>query len=132
MRRLFVIVLGAAVVAAAALWFLSAPTHVAFAEPGEPDLARGEEMFWAGGCASCHAAPGAADDDRLVLTGGLAIKSDFGTFYAPNISSDSTAGIGDWTLQQFVDAMKAGTSPEGTHLYPSFPYTSYVHMEISD
>lgn len=132
MRGLIVAVLGVAVVAAAALWFLSAPKHVTFSPPGDPDLARGEEMFWAGGCASCHAAPGAKDDDKLILSGGLALKSDFGTFYAPNISSDATAGIGDWTLQQFVNAMKAGTSPDNTHLYPSFPYTSYARMEISD
>ena len=132
MRGLIVAVLGVAVVAAAALWFLSAPTHSKFAPPGEPDVARGEEVFWAGGCSSCHAAPGAKGDDKLVLAGGLAIKSDFGTFYAPNISSNDVAGIGGWTLQQFVDAMTQGTSPEGTHLYPSFPYTSYTRMTISD
>lgn len=132
MRGLIVAVLGVAVVAAAALWFLSAPTYLKFLPPGDPDLARGEEVFWAGGCASCHAAPGAKDDDKLILSGGLALKSDFGTFYAPNISSDATAGIGDWTLQQFVNAMTQGTAPGGTHLYPSFPYTSYTRMEISD
>lgn len=132
MRGLIVVLLGVAVVAAAVLWFLTAPTHRQFASPGEPDLARGEEVFWAGGCTSCHAAPGAKGDDKLVLAGGLAIKSDFGTFFAPNISSNDAVGIGGWTLQQFVDAMTQGTSPEGTHLYPSFPYTSYTRMTISD
>ncbi|MEX3008058.1 c-type cytochrome [Hoeflea sp. TYP-13] len=135
MRKLLLAVLVLAVIAAAVMWFLTAPGKLgesAFANLSEPDLARGEEMFWAGGCASCHAAPGAKGDDKLVLAGGLEINSDFGTFYAPNISSDTTAGIGGWTFEQFANAMKKGTSPEGQHLYPSFPYTSYTRISMSD
>jgi hypothetical protein len=49
--------------------------------------AAGETLFWAGGCASCHAAPGAEGDARLVLSGGVRLESDFGTFIGPNISS---------------------------------------------
>lgn len=135
MRRIFGFLILIAVAAAIVLWFLSAPGRLdeaAFAGLGEPDLARGKEMFWAGGCASCHAAPGAKGDDKLLLSGGLAINSDFGTFYAPNISPDKDAGIGNWTFRQFANAMKKGTSPQGTHLYPSFPYTSYTRMAMSD
>jgi mono/diheme cytochrome c family protein len=132
MGRFILAVIVLAVVVATGLWFASGPTYLTFDPPGEPDLANGEKVFWAGGCTSCHAAPGAKGDDKLVLSGGLAIKSDFGTFHAPNISSDATHGIGDWTLQQFADAMTQGTAPGGTHLYPSFPYTSYSRMEISD
>ncbi|MDA8870981.1 cytochrome c, partial [Rhizobiaceae bacterium] len=96
------------------------------------DAAKGERVFWAGGCASCHAAPGSTDDARLVLAGGLALKTPFGTFHAPNISSDSEAGIGAWTPLDFVNAMQRGLSPEGEHLYPSFPYASYAHMAQAD
>src|SRR5690606_40256982 len=64
-------------------------------------------IFWAGGCASCHAAPGASGDDRKILGGGLELVSDFGTFIAPNISP-SDQGIGGWTLQDFVNAMLKG------------------------
>ncbi len=81
---------------------------------------------------SCHAAPGAADDQKLVLSGGLALKSPFGTFHAPNISPDETAGIGAWTLAEFGDAMKRGTGRGGEHLYPSFPYASYARMTVKD
>jgi mono/diheme cytochrome c family protein len=31
-----------------------------------------------------------------------------------------------------VTALWDGTSPEGFHLYPAFPYTSYRHMELND
>jgi mono/diheme cytochrome c family protein len=87
-------------------------------------------MFYAGGCASCHAVPKQPDKTRL--GGGLALNSAFGTFYVPNISSDPKDGIGAWTDAQFVTAMTKGTSPSGEHLYPAFPYTSYQRMTFND
>lgn len=128
-----IVVLGA--IGAGAFLFLTAPERLpaeAWAAAGAPDLANGERIFHAGGCASCHAAPGAADDQKLVLAGGLALKSPFGTFHAPNISPDETAGIGAWTLAEFGDAMKRGTGRDGEHLYPSFPYASYARMTVKD
>lgn len=96
------------------------------------DPVRGETVFWAGGCASCHAAPGATGDARLVLAGGLAFKTGFGTFHAPNISPDPAQGIGSWTAVDLDSAMRHGTSPEGEHFYPAFPYTSYIHATPQD
>ncbi|MFB9793060.1 c-type cytochrome [Shinella granuli] len=122
-------------IGAGAFLFITAPERLpaeTWAAAGAPDLANGERIFHAGGCTSCHAAPGAADDQKLVLAGGLALKSPFGTFHAPNISPDETAGIGAWTLAQFGDAMKRGTGRDGEHLYPSFPYASYARMTVQD
>jgi len=96
------------------------------------DAVAGETMFWAGGCASCHAAPDAKDDARLVLSGGVRLTSDFGTFIAPNISPDPGAGIGAWSISDFANAMLAGVSPDGSHYYPAFPYGSYVRMADGD
>ncbi|SOE17591.1 mono/diheme cytochrome c family protein [Hoeflea halophila] len=98
----------------------------------EGDAAAGETLFWAGGCASCHAAPGAEDDARLVMSGGVKLTSDFGTFVAPNISPDPDAGIGEWSVTDFANAMLAGVSPRGQHYYPAFPYTSYTRMSDRD
>lgn len=92
------------------------------------DPARGETVFIASGCASCHAAPEAEGEAKLVLAGGQRFPSDFGTFIAPNISPDPVAGIGAWTLADFASAVKKGVSPEGQHYYPAFPYASYIHM----
>jgi len=89
-------------------------------------------MFWVGGCASCHAAPDADEDDRLVLSGGVELETPFGTFVAPNISPDPNAGIGNWSTLDFVNAMVKGTSPDGRHYYPAFPYTYYQRMRIGD
>lgn len=104
----------------------------------KPDLASGERLFFAGGCASCHAVPASdrCDDpqykDKHSLGGGRCLLTPFGTFYAPNISSDKQTGIGGWTTVQFVNAMKRGVSPTGTHYYPAFPYSSYQRMKLED
>lgn len=118
-----------------AFLFITAPQRqdpTVWADLGEPDLAHGREVFFAGGCTSCHAPAGATGDARLVLSGGAPLKSDFGTFHAPNISSHPEAGIGAWTLAEFGDAMTRGVGREGEHLYPSFPYGSYARMTAKD
>ncbi|WAP70100.1 cytochrome c [Jiella pelagia] len=102
------------------------------AAEGSGDAARGERMFWAGGCVSCHAPAKAEGDDRLKLSGGAPLNTQFGTFHAPNISPDPEDGIGNWTLADFANAMQRGVDPEGRHLYPAFPYTSYVRMQKQD
>jgi mono/diheme cytochrome c family protein len=114
----------------AGLWVLTAPERISALGAHRPDLDNGRTMFHAGGCASCHATPN--QDDRTRLGGGLALKSAFGTFYVPNISPDPRDGIGGWSEAQFVTAMIKGTSPDGRHYYPAFPYTSYQRMRVED
>ena len=92
----------------------------------------GARIFWASGCASCHAAPKSEDQDRKILAGGHAFPSDFGTFFAPNISADSEQGIGDWTVAELATALRNGVSPAGQHYYPAFPYTTYQNMTDTD
>ncbi|MGL4324022.1 MAG: c-type cytochrome [Beijerinckiaceae bacterium] len=97
---------------------------------GTADLDNGKNLFWAGGCASCHATEN--QPDRTRLGGGHGLKSPFGTFYVPNISSHPRDGIGNWTVAQFARAMVQGVSPDGRHYYPSFPYASYQRMTDGD
>lgn len=112
-------------------WLTATPIVLAVTEPAyTPKLANGQIIFNAGGCPSCHAVPG--QPDRLRLGGGLAIPSPFGSFYAPNISPDPADGIGRWTEAQFVNAVTKGVSPNGTHYFPAFPYTSYQHAKVED
>lgn len=130
MRRSILLVLGLAVVGLGVFWALSAPQRLpADALAGiEGDPVKGAQVFHAAGCASCHAAPEAEGDEKLLLAGGMRFPSPFGTFIAPNISPDETHGIGGWSALELADAMIHGTSPEGAHYYPAFPYGAYARL----
>ena len=134
MRKLLGIVVVLGLIAATGAWFLSAPRPLFVAGDTSldngGDVERGRQVFYAGGCASCHATPG--QDDRLKLGGGVELASPFGSFYTPNISPDPTDGIGRWTVADLANAMMAGVSPDGSHYYPAFPYTSYAGMKVDD
>jgi mono/diheme cytochrome c family protein len=102
-----------------------------------PDLANGKYMFIAGGCAECHATPVKGCDDlntkdKETLVGGRCLSTPFGVFHVPNISPDKETGIGKWSTMDFVNAMKRGIAPDGSYLYPAFPYTSYQRMTYED
>lgn len=135
LRRLAAVAVALAVTGGLVFWFITRPVGLDGAlllSAPAGDSARGEAVFWQGGCASCHAAPGARDADRLKLAGGLKLGSPFGDFHAPNISSDPDDGIGRWDFPQFANAMMRGISPEGEHYYPAFPYASYARMTLGD
>jgi mono/diheme cytochrome c family protein len=99
MKRLYFILAFLAVAVAMLAWRLSAPkARFSLAEwqaverVGDP--AAGRRVFFAGGCDSCHKTLG--QPDPLQLGGGLELKTPFGSFYPPNISSDPVDGIGAW------------------------------------
>lgn len=118
-------------VAACALgaWVATAPTPIDPESVADliGDAEAGATVFAATGCSSCHSAEGTD-----ALAGGKAFASDFGTFYAPNISSDAVEGIGAWSDYDLANAVLAGVSPNGAHYYPAFPYTSYNKIDPQD
>ena len=132
------LVLALLAIAIAAGWWATSPQTLSDADLPDraADAAAGERIFWAGGCASCHAAPvdgrRAKGDDKLLLGGGLELDTPFGVFRVPNISSHPADGIGGWSMVEFVNAMQLGVSPDGRHYYPSFPYASYARMNVED
>lgn len=137
MKKFLAALVVLAVLGAGGFWIVTAPaTWVLLRGDGNltPGGVRssdnGRTMFYAGGCASCHATPG--QDDKTRLGGGLGLHSPFGTFYVPNISPHPRDGIGSWSQADFIRAMREGLTPDGRHYYPSFPYTSYQRMTPDD
>lgn len=118
-------------------WFyrlLIAGTAVAFpaiSQASETDDAidKGRYLTALAGCVTCHT--GAAPES-IPFAGGHELKTPFGTFYTPNITPDTVTGIGAWSDTQFLRALKEGIRPDGSHYFPSFPYTSYVNMADAD
>lgn len=131
MRRLLWLGGVAALLAGAGFWLTGPdrldPAHYAGLSSNR---AAGEAVFIAAGCASCHVAPGTVPDPEApVLAGGQAFVTAFGTFHAPNISSDPAAGVGNWTDADLLNAIMRGVSPGGAHHYPAFPYDAYAKAE---
>jgi mono/diheme cytochrome c family protein len=89
-------------------------------------VARGEYVAHMADCAACHTGAGGT------LSGGRAFKSPFGTIYATNITPDKTKGVGDYTDDEWVSALREGVGRGGKHLYPAMPYTSYTQMTRED
>jgi len=112
--------LQAAAVASLALGFF-----VAFPAAATP-LSRGEYLAHAADCAACHIG---ADGK---LSGGRAFRTPFGTIHATNITPDRNAGVGDYTDDEWVSALREGVGRGGKHLYPAMPYTSYTEMSRED
>ena len=129
-RILLALLIAGAVGVAAYGWLTAPPQRWSASAAYTPNAANGEIIFNAGGCSACHTVPN--QPDRLKLGGGVAIASPFGTFYAPNISPDPDDGIGRWSEADFVNAVRKGISPDGTHYFPAFPYTSYAHATVPD
>lgn len=134
-KKLFAIALLLGAVAFAIFWKLTIPAKLSaeqLAGLGDGNVELGETVFWAGGCGSCHADKGAKNEEKKHLGGGHKLDTPAGIFVTPNISPDAESGIGNWSLEEFANAMLNGVSPDGSHYYPSFPYTSYTKMLPSD
>ena len=104
---------------------LVAASGVARAQSGVAE--RGKYIFDSAGCYGCHTEPGGAP-----MAGGSALRTAYGTFYAPNITPDPEFGIGQWSEADFVRALREGVSPLGENYFPVFPYPAYTKMTTQD
>lgn len=93
------------------------------------DATRGQYVAKAGGCLACHTEE---KKDAVPFAGGRALKTPFGTFYGPNITPSTDAGIGKWSEADFIRAMRMGERPDGAHYFPAFPYASFTKMTDGD
>jgi len=91
-------------------------------------LVRGEYLTRAADCVACHTVPGSGKP----FAGGVAFQLPFGTIYSTNITADGDTGIGRWSDDEFVRAVREGVRKDGEHLYPSHPYTSYTQLSRDD
>jgi mono/diheme cytochrome c family protein len=98
----------------------------AMAAPNGDIVARGKYLAQAADCAACHMAPDGT------LAGGRAFQSPFGTLYSSNITPDQAVGVGAYTDDEWVSALREGVGRGGKHLYPAMPYTNYTQMSRED
>jgi mono/diheme cytochrome c family protein len=136
------------VVLAVGLWVIRGPGPLAFGDGPKVTLAdyhsgspagvpaslanadvvkRGEYLANAADCLVCHTTQGGKP-----YAGGLGFKLPFGTLYSTNITSDKETGIGNYSDQDFLNAVHRGVRRDGARLYPAMPYTSYTYISDAD
>ena len=121
---------GAVLLGALACALVIRPQAAPAASP-EPagNVQRGAVLFAAGDCTACHTD---AKAKGPLLAGGPPMVTDFGVFYAPNITPDRKSGIGAWSYEDFHRAMREGKGRGGELLYPVFPFPSFTGMSDQD
>lgn len=92
-------------------------------------IARGEYLVKLGDCMACHTDTA---NRGAPFAGGLRIDTSFGTLFVPNITPDKDTGLGNWSDDDFVTAMREGISPDGHYYYPVFPYNYFNRMSRED
>jgi mono/diheme cytochrome c family protein len=148
-RRILLSVVAIAVVAIiVAIWIIRGPGPMAFGTGPNVELAdykgvnptgvpaklaqaslveRGAYLARAADCMVCHTTQGGKE-----YAGGLGFKLPFGTLYSTNITPDKETGIGNYSDQDFLNALHRGTRRDGARLYPAMPYTSYTYITDAD
>ena len=147
-RILFSVAAIVVVVLVAGLWIIRGPGPIAFADgpkvaladykAGDPTgvpaslakaslVERGAYLARAADCMVCHTAQGGKE-----YAGGLAIRLPFGTLYSTNITPDKDTGIGNYSDQDFLNAVHRGIRRDGARLYPAMPFTSYTYITDAD
>jgi mono/diheme cytochrome c family protein len=148
-RRILISVTGIVVIAVvAAAWILRGPDPMAFADGPKVKLAdyhgpnptgvpaalakaslveRGAYLARAADCEACH-----TTQQGKPYAGGLGFKLPFGTLYSTNITPDKDTGIGNYSDQDFLNAVHRGIRKDGARLYPAMPFTSYTYMTDED
>jgi mono/diheme cytochrome c family protein len=131
MRKIITGIAAIVVVAVGALWALASMQPAAAIDPAfaarQGDAVHGAYLARVGDCVACHTAKGGAP-----FAGGLPFDTPVGRIYSTNITSDREHGIGGYTFEQFVLAMREGVRKDGARLYPAMPFTSYAKVSDAD
>jgi mono/diheme cytochrome c family protein len=110
------------------LWSAWIPMAAAQGTPSSAaEVARGRYMFGATGGCGCHTVPKAE-----INAGGRRYDGPFGTVYSTNITPDRQTGIGTWTDEQIITAIRLGRRPNGERLLPVHPFTVFNGMAEED
>ncbi len=84
-------------------------------------------------CGNCHTPQGPDGPlPGMELAGGLVIDEEAFTVHTPNITPDPETGIGKWTDQQIITAIREGRRPDGRIIGPPMPIGLYRKMSDAD
>jgi hypothetical protein len=94
-------------------------------------LELGRRMSMVGGCNDCHTPGtfyGATDTTRRLSGSELGWTGPWGTTFPRNLTPDPETGIGSWTAQDIVTAIREGRRPDNSPILPPMPWPMYAHF----
>jgi mono/diheme cytochrome c family protein len=91
-------------------------------------VARGRYLVTLMSCNDCHTPGyfyGAPDTMRRLSGSDLGWVGPWGVVHARNLTPDPETGLGKWTSEQIVHALRTGNTPDGAQLAPIMPWMNY-------
>lgn len=84
-------------------------------------------------CGSCHAQLAPVEGGRSpALSGGAEFTNAAYRAYAQNITPDGETGIGGWTVDEIVRALREGKRPDGSTIGPPMAFDLYRRISDTD
>lgn len=106
------------------------------ASAADEPLRRGEYLATIMDCGGCHTTGvffGKPDPERYLAGSEVGFKiPGLGIFYPPNLTPDQTTGLGSWSADDIVKAVRTGERPDGRILAPVMPYGHYGKLTDAD
>ena len=116
--------------------FLALVMSVATGAAAEDLVQRGEYLARIMDCNGCHtpgALAGQPDFERYLAGSDIGFQiPGLGVFYPPNLTSDPATGLGGWSADDLITAVRSGVRPDGRELAPIMPWPSYAALSDED
>ncbi len=101
----------------------------------EAQIERGRYLTQIAGCSDCHT-PGhfLGQPDTVRFLGGSDVGFEVpgvGIVYGPNLTPDPT-GLGNWSADEIVTAIRTGATPDGRGLIPVMPWPNLSALSDED
>lgn len=139
MIRLVLVALCAAAIAVAGCDGPAAPAAAAAEAPQADGAAatieRGRYLVAVMDCAGCHNEGAFSPNPQDGFLQGAEVGHEvpgLGIFYPPNLTPHAESGLGRWTEDQIVAAIRSGRRPDGRELSPAMPWRSYAALTDED
>lgn len=115
------------------------PTTSETVQPTPERLARGQYLVdTLASCGACHTQrkSGLAFDaeraDGSYLAGGNVLSDASFALWVPNLTGDLETGLGKWSDDQLMRAIRDGVRPDGSFMFPVMPYPDYRFISDED
>jgi mono/diheme cytochrome c family protein len=111
-------------------------TALPAAAAADDTVERGEYLARIMDCTGCHtpgALAGQPDFDRYLAGSDIGFQiPGVGVFYPPNLTPDPVNGLGGWSAEDIITAVRSGVRPDGRELAPVMPWPSYGALNDED